>query len=289
MNLDPGGGGRRPKRKQPTLSAVTNALTGGGAQAPAVQPHQSSMVDLSMDPILQQIHAANLANVQGAQAGELAGRKQALIDYGDEPGMESLFPDESTRSAAHGNAFSALANLLYEHQQQGRGIDENLNHQNLFYSSEHNRQNADEEHRYQQGRSGASRSLRSALSGLGAALLAAQGGAAMSNAQGASDAYSRYQPPSTIAAPAGAPPAAPGGGTSSFGSPTPKLPTFDTSKTTLPTFDLSQTTLPTFHPPQSPKLPTFDTSKTTLPTFDPNSPLLQALANGKRRGLGGVQ
>jgi hypothetical protein len=204
-NVNSDGGVRaRPKTPKRPPTALTGALAGqqgGGMNAPAVQP--PSLVDLSMDPILQQIQAANLSNVQGAQANELAGRKQALIDYGSEPGLEGLFPDQSTQEAAKGNPFSVLANLLYAHQQDARGIDEGLNQQNLFYSSEHDRQNQDEQHHYQQGRSAAYGGLRSQLGGLGAALLAAQSNAASSNQQGLADAFGRYTPPATPTPPAG--------------------------------------------------------------------------------------
>jgi hypothetical protein len=192
--------GHRPP--SPARSPVSRA---GGAQAPAVQP--PSLVDLSQDPILQQIQAANLANVQGAQANELAGRKQALIDYGSEPGLEGLFPDQSTQEAAKGNPFSVLANLLYAHQQDTRGIDENLNQQNLFYSSEHDRQNQDEQHHYQQGRSAAYGGLRSQLGPRRGAPRGAEQRGVVERSRELSDAYARYTPPTTVAAPP-APPAA---------------------------------------------------------------------------------
>lgn len=186
-----GGSLRRPRRKPHIPVPVPGAQQVGGAQQPP------PAVDLSQDPILQQIQAANLSNVQGAQANELAGRKQALIDYGYEPGLDNLYPDQSTQGAAHGNPFSTLANLVYAHQQDTRGIDEGLNQQNLFYSSAHDQATADEQHHYQQNRASAYGGLRSQLSGLGAALLAAQSNAASSNAQGAADAYARYTPPTT--------------------------------------------------------------------------------------------
>jgi hypothetical protein len=219
MNTNPDSGGRRRPARRPIGAVAPQTPTLAATPTPA-QPF-----DLNTDPILQQIHAASARSVADAQATELAGRKQALTDFGYDPGLSGLYPDESTQQAARANPFSVLANLLYQHQQAGHALDEGYNKQNLFYSSTRAEGLADEQRNYQQQRASGISGLQNQLTGLADAVLAAKNGAAATDAQGLSDAFARYQPPAAAAQPV-APPAGGGG--------TPALPTFNPSQTNLP-------------------------------------------------------
>jgi len=176
----------------PDLSQFGQA--GAAQAAPQAAP---LAVDLSQDPILQQIRAIGQQHTQGAQGDELSGRKQALIAYGYDPSLDSLYPDENTREAAKQNPFSVLAIQKHDYGQRTTALEENLNKGNLFYSGARGTQLGENSRAYQQQQAGSYGVLNDTLGGLQRALLAARQEEADRNATGLAEAYGRYVPPDT--------------------------------------------------------------------------------------------
>jgi hypothetical protein len=148
-------------------------------------------IDFSGDPILAKIRAMNAQNIANAENAALAGRKQQLIGYGFDPALQGLYPDEATAEAARQNPFSTLAQLLFNHQQQGQQLTEALNKANLFYSGERIKQTGLEGRNYTLQQSQAGNALQNALNTIANSVLAAKMQAQQAELQGESDAYTR--------------------------------------------------------------------------------------------------
>jgi hypothetical protein len=118
-----------------------------GAQPPAqqppatgVQPGAAAGADYSGDPILAQIRAlygpggTYLTNAQGTYDER---RKAELINYGYDPSLDSLYPDEQTKAAAKANPYSTLATLGKNNTIREKNINEGENKANLWFSGHH--------------------------------------------------------------------------------------------------------------------------------------------------------
>jgi hypothetical protein len=239
MNIDSTGssGGRLRRPRHPLLphalaSQHAPDLTQFGQNGSPTTPQAAPLaVDLSQDPILQQIRAIGAQHTTGAQGDELAGRKQALIAYGYDPSLDSLYPDENTREAAKQNPFSVLATQKHDYAQRTTALEENLNKGNLFYSGYRGTQLGENARNYQQQQATSSGALNDTLSALQHALLSARQEEADRNASALAEAYGRYVPPDT-------------GGT--------PTPTPVAAQQHFPTFDLNQFLRPP-RPPQRPR------------------------------------
>lgn len=217
-----------PKVKIPLGVAAPNPATAPvSAPAPVPAPTAappSFTFNPDEDPIVQMVKAAGQRSVQQAEGSELAGRKQTLIDYGYDPALSSLYPDQPTSDAAQQNPFSFLANLGHGYDVAGHNLDEQLNKQNLFYSGYRGTQLGELARSEGQQQAAGYGNLQHTLGALSDALLKARADAEGANLNAAGDAYGRYTPPETAPnATAGANAAAAlGGGDTS--SPTPAAP-----------------------------------------------------------------
>lgn len=218
MLIDPGPGGKRRNLLSHALAASRNTEghagrrtfpnlldashqsgplaghAGGLGPAPGA-PGAPSTVDLSADPILQQIRALSQQHIQGAQTDELAARKKTLLDFGYDDRLKGLYPDAQTADAAKQNPFSLLANMKNAYEQGTKGLEDNLNKSNLFYSGARGTALADNSRHYQAQQADAFAGLNERLAQLSAALLAAKQQGQQDDLHGLADAYGRYQPP----------------------------------------------------------------------------------------------
>lgn len=164
-------------------------------QAPRlqVQPAQDNQptVDYSGDPVLAMIRAQQQQNIAAAESANLAARQQALISYGYSPELSGLYPDQNTQNAAQQNSFSTLNDLKRNHEQRQKGLNEDLNKANLFYSSTRGQELQKEGTQYLGEQSDAAGKLRDYLSSLNENLLGAKQGSEDAISQGEQDAYLR--------------------------------------------------------------------------------------------------
>lgn len=251
----------------------TSSPTSPAPSTPTVSPAPSSTfqgTDLSADPILAQIKDIGRRSITDAAAGGLAGAKNDLINFGslqvpqtlrdmfatETPSNDALLgdlpanpvlaalDDAQTAQAASANPFSTTAQLANAHTSNQHNIDQTSNLANLFYSSTHANQLADENNAYLGSQNSALQALAQALSGENTGVLDALNHAHDQYLSELPNAYAR-----AIAA----------GGTGATG---------DTTTTPPPT----DTTTP----------PPTDTSGGNT-GLDPNSPLGQLLLSGAVR------
>ena len=175
-----------PAAPSPASSAAPSNTSPAGSTATA-----PASFDETADPILAQIKAAGLRNVQGAFSGALANAKTDLVNYGsvnvpqslkdlyanatptsdallgDLPGNSVLgaLNDQGTAKAASANPFSTLAQLLSAHNTNTAGIDNTSNLSNLYYSSTHGNQLAQEGQDYLSAQNTAASNLAQLLGG----------------------------------------------------------------------------------------------------------------------------
>ncbi len=96
--------------------------------------------DVSGDPILQQVLGNNVRTLNQAAAQRTEDQKKLLLGFGSSELAKKMFGgDQSFVDSVAGNPFSVLGQIA--HQYEGRGgqinqANENLNQNNLFYSSE---------------------------------------------------------------------------------------------------------------------------------------------------------
>lgn len=171
--------------------AQTGAKT-NASKAPAASPF-----DLSTDPIVQRIRALNTRNYGDAISQADSVRKQALINAGfSDIARSAQFGsleqpttgDEATALAAAANPYSVAANLKLAHDQAQNQIDQNANHENLFFSSARANRLGDEAHQYLGNVSGAEGALRNQLTDIISGLLSARSQGAQSEADALSTA-----------------------------------------------------------------------------------------------------
>lgn len=194
---------RTPRRHPPfNLFPLPNPQLGHGRRAtpapttprpsaPGQTPSASAAPTSQDDPILAQLKALAQQGNASAQAQYDDARHQALIAYGYDPALASLYGDAGTQAAAQGNQFSTLAQLLQGHKNTVHSLDENLNKQNLFYSGYRGDQLGKENQAYQGQQYAAAQALQGGLTGLSGALLGAQQENAARIAQAQQDAYTR--------------------------------------------------------------------------------------------------
>ena len=167
-----------PTSSSSTSSNNTNNNSGGGPP-----------VNFDDDPILARIRAYNQQQVANAESAALAARKQAEIGYGYDPNVQ--YEDAATQEAAKQNAFSTLAQLLFNHGERGRSLDESLNKSNLFYSGERARQLGLEGRQYTLENSQANSAFQNQLGQIAQMVLQAKNAAQERELQAEEDAYNR--------------------------------------------------------------------------------------------------
>jgi hypothetical protein len=146
-------------------------------QAPLAPPLSAQAYSYSDDPGLASTHA--LYDPQLGPSGSLAAAasaqsRQALIDYGYDPALTSLYGDAGTQGAAQANPYSTLQSLLRNHQQRQTNINEADNKANLSYSGHHNLNLANEQTQYGGEEYSAASALRNTLAGIQGSLLSQQ-------------------------------------------------------------------------------------------------------------------
>jgi hypothetical protein len=198
------------KQKQPDAP-----LAAPPAAPPATTPGAGGVAapDLASDPIYQQVLALTTKNVQDAESGALATKKQSLIDYGYDPTLDStgasksLFPDEDTLLAAEHNPFSTVAQLHHGYDRNLNSIADALNQKNLFYSSARANAEADAGRDFQGALAGAAGQRDQLLGQIASALASARQGADAQRIGVANDVWDRLtKNPATVAPPTVPPP-----------------------------------------------------------------------------------
>lgn len=172
------------KLQNPQAPAGGGGGSGGGGGAGGY-----GYYSLDSDPILAQIKAMNERQIAAAQAAAMAGRKQAQIAYGYDPNV--TYEDAATQEAAKQNAFSTLAQLLFNHGERAHGLDESLNKANLFYSGERARQVGLEGRQYTLEQSQANQGYQKQIEAIAQMVLQAQQQAQEREIQGANEAMNR--------------------------------------------------------------------------------------------------
>ena len=172
----------------PAMGQVQSVNWQGGSSAADLPPAWAS------DPILMQIQALAQQNTAAAEAGALAARQQALISFGYDQSLDSsgAYGDQNTADAAKQNPFSTLQNLKRVHDARQNQLNENLNKQNLFYSSTRGKELGNEATQYLGEQYNANQALQSNLGNIANNLLTAKQSAAGQVEQGQQDAYTRY-------------------------------------------------------------------------------------------------
>jgi hypothetical protein len=155
-------------------------------QTPAPDPNP-----YADDPVYQQTIALANTNEKAAQAQAEASQKQLVIGLGSSSLANQLGLGADTAAAAQGNSYSILDNLLRGHNANEQAVDQNANHQNLTYSSAHDRGLQQEQTGYQSGQYQAYQLAQQQLGQIAAALLAARQAAAEQRNAAAGDAYQR--------------------------------------------------------------------------------------------------
>lgn len=176
------------------LSAISGGTPPGGAGAAAgsgASPGQT-VEPWAADPVLQQIKNLQQANVAAAEAQAVAARNQALINFGYDPGMASIYGDAGTAGSAKANPFSVLSQLQHAHELTQRNLNENLNKSNLFYSGYRGQQLGEEGRNYLGQQYTAGQNLQSLLGQINEKKLGAQQTAQGAITQGNQDAYNRW-------------------------------------------------------------------------------------------------
>ena len=180
----PAQGSSTPSMPRQSGQVAQLSGTQGGADLPA--PWAS-------DPILMQIQAINTQNQAAAEASATTARQQALIAYGYDPTLDQQgLYDSTSRGGAQANSFSTLQNLKRQHDQRQTALNENLNKQNLFFSSTRGVDLGNEGTQYLGEQAAANQKLQGDLGGIAANLLSAKQGAQGNVTQGETDAYGRY-------------------------------------------------------------------------------------------------
>lgn len=184
---DPGGDSTAVTPRTPAAPVAAP-----GVNTPTATPAAAGgATGFDTDPILQQIRALGQRSVAGAEAAEIAGRKQTLIGFGYDPTLAALYPDQSTAEAARQNPFSIVAELGRQHTERGRDLNENLNQRNLFYSGHRAKALGDEQHQYLGEQVGAQQNLQAHLGELSTAVLAAKQAQAEREVEAQQAAYER--------------------------------------------------------------------------------------------------
>lgn len=163
-----------------------------GAGAPPPNPG-ANPYDFSTDAAYQQTLALLGKQRGAASASALNRRKQLAIDYGDPAFARALGLDPSTLAAAGQNPFSVFAQEKRAAETQPRLLDENLNQQNLYWSSTAGQQQSDLQRSLLQGRAEAAGKARASAGSIEDALAAALSGADQQQIQAAQDAANRRQ------------------------------------------------------------------------------------------------
>jgi len=162
----------------------------GGSPATPATPGSGSPWE--SDPILQQIRAQVASNIANAEASSLAQRQKALIQFGYDPTLNSLYGDANTSAAAQKNPFSTLAQLLRAHTENQTNLNESYNKNNLFYSGHRGQALEQEGTNYLQNQSNAQNALQALLTGIQGNLTNFRTGQQGNLTQGMQDAYNRW-------------------------------------------------------------------------------------------------
>jgi hypothetical protein len=189
---------------------ASNFDPSAGAQVPSGGP---SINDLSTDPILQQIAAAGLRNVQNARSAAMTNAENALIGYGGTSVPDSLrnayasdqtnpilaaLTDAATQQAAAANPDSTLARLANQNTLNEARLNTGLNAANLYYSSTRANNLGNLANSYRSAQNDAASALAGLLGQANAGVLNAEGGAQsdyLSALQGAWDRWMALNPP----------------------------------------------------------------------------------------------
>lgn len=204
-------GGNLATRAAATARPTNSSVVGPSAQASqpsiatTIQQTQGGVVggtafDFATDPALQMVMAQQQLAITQAQSTALAQEKAALIAYGDPNLALAITGDKLTAEAAAGNTGSTLATLAANNQQTVRGINENENKANLWYSSDRGYQLGLQQQAYLQNQASAASGVQSSIGGIQNNLLAAEQAAWNAEAQAQEDAYQR-----ALQAPVGVP------------------------------------------------------------------------------------
>lgn len=145
-----------------------------GAAAPAAPSF--SQYNFQSDPAYQQALALGGQSVADAQASASAARQQALIGYGYNENLASLFGgDQNLAQSAQGNPFSYLSNLGHQYDQantdssqqytdQRAALLDALNKQNLTFGSSADNSTGDLLRNYTTSQTEGARNYQGALS-----------------------------------------------------------------------------------------------------------------------------
>lgn len=171
--------------KNPTQPGAGQPGAGGNAGAGGGAGYWS----LDSDPVLAQIKALNARQLAAARASAGAARKQEQIGYGYDQNLS--YEDDATKEAARQNAFSTLAQLLFNHGERAHGLDEALNKSNLFYSGERGRQIGLEGRQYTLEQSTAGQQHQQRMDAIAQMVLNAELQAQEREIQGSNEAYNR--------------------------------------------------------------------------------------------------
>src|ERR1041385_3412251 len=94
---------------------------------PAMSEEPQSQIDLTADPIVQQVQALQMQNVAAAQASFEAQKQRALMQFGYDPALAGQYGSAANEQAARNNPFSTSANLARQHTERQHNLNENLN------------------------------------------------------------------------------------------------------------------------------------------------------------------
>jgi len=154
-------------------------------------PSTKISVDYNADPILQRIKALGSQDVANARSNAQAAKTQAFIDSGMADLASQLGADTTTVEAARNNPFGVHQKIQQQGQERGRGIDESLNQQNLFYSGARAKALADLAQSQAEAETNAGQDLRSILGQADQGVLDAQSAASAREADALAQAESQ--------------------------------------------------------------------------------------------------
>lgn len=186
------GGLTQPQTQAPTTQ-------GPVAQAPAApqtpnspQAPQATIYDVNVDPALQQVNSYTGLSDSQAQAAADKQRRDALLQYGDQELVKSLYSgDENLAKAAGSNPTSTLNGLKHQRDLGLKSLTDSENAQNLFYSG--HRINAESEfgQQFQNALAQAAAGINGTLDQIGGNERSALGQNAFARSQATGEAYNR--------------------------------------------------------------------------------------------------
>lgn len=194
-----------------TQGPSSGASVSGGSATP----------NLDTDPILAQIKQLATKSDTDARAAAVSGKEQLVETLGDPELAAALGLGSNVAGVAGQNPNSTLAQILAGHQNALGAIDQGDNRANLFYSSTHAHNLANEGQAYQTNQYNARQDVRGKIGGIDQTLAQALADSQQRIAQAAADASNRILASgggTLTAADAGAPSSGASSGSGSGGS-----------------------------------------------------------------------